>query len=82
MTYKNSLVTGGVQGIGRAIVEEFLNRKDNVFVIDIVDPTHEAVQAFSSSQLSQLCLLHNLLIQDYHTGRQLNLHLQYNRHDA
>lgn len=45
MTYKNSLVTGGVQGIGRAIVEEFLNRKDNVFVIDIVDPTHEAVQA-------------------------------------
>jgi 3-oxoacyl-[acyl-carrier protein] reductase len=44
ITQKNSLVTGGVHGIGRAIVEELSSRHDNVFVIDVVDPTHEAVR--------------------------------------
>lgn len=34
---KNSLVTGGASGIGREIVNLLLNRKDNVFVFDILD---------------------------------------------
>lgn len=39
----NSLVTGGVQGIGLAIVEKLLGRGDNVFVFDIVGEDSEQV---------------------------------------
>jgi 3-oxoacyl-[acyl-carrier protein] reductase len=36
MSQKNALVTGGLQGIGRAIVEKLLKRGDRVFVFDCV----------------------------------------------
>ena len=34
---KNSLVTGGIQGIGKAIASHLTRRGDNVFVFDVVD---------------------------------------------
>lgn len=36
---KTSLVTGGAQGIGRAIVEAFVARGDRVFVFDYQQPS-------------------------------------------
>ena len=40
----NVLVTGGVQGIGRAIVDQLQARGDSLFVFDIVDTSNERVQ--------------------------------------
>lgn len=45
MAQFNSVVTGGVQGIGKTIVSTLLNRKDNVFVFDCLDISHELVCA-------------------------------------
>ncbi len=39
----NSLVTGGVQGIGRSIVDILISRGDNIFVFDIVDNNDDRV---------------------------------------
>lgn len=41
----NALITGGVQGIGRAIVESLLARGDTVFVFDYVKENDERVVA-------------------------------------
>jgi len=41
---KTSLVTGGVQGIGRAIVDALQARGDRVFVFDRLDPSDALVQ--------------------------------------
>lgn len=40
----NSLVTGGVQGIGRGIVQELKDRGDNVYVFDICEEDDPRVQ--------------------------------------
>lgn len=40
----NSLVTGGVQGIGFAIVRNLLERGDKLFVFDYLAPDNQAVQ--------------------------------------
>ena len=47
MTPLNSLVTGGAQGIGRAIVSKLQNRGDRVFVFDIIDLTDTCVLELS-----------------------------------
>ncbi|MBD3273009.1 SDR family oxidoreductase [Candidatus Dependentiae bacterium] len=39
----NSLVTGGIQGIGKNICEELKKRGDNVFIFDILPLEHEKV---------------------------------------
>jgi 3-oxoacyl-[acyl-carrier protein] reductase len=39
----NALITGGAQGIGRAIVEKFLARGNRLFVFDILPPDDERV---------------------------------------
>ena len=39
------LVTGGAQGIGRAIVKLFLQRGDRVVVLDCLDEATEIVQS-------------------------------------
>lgn len=44
----NSLVTGGVQGIGRAVVNVLQRRGDTVFVFDYLDVSDERVQALSA----------------------------------
>ena len=41
---KTSLVTGGLQGIGRAIVDTLRARGDRVFVFDRLDPSHALVR--------------------------------------
>lgn len=46
--YFNSLVTGGAQGIGRAIVDILQLRGDTVFVFDYLDATDERVQALTA----------------------------------
>lgn len=43
MAQFNSLVTGGAQGIGKAIVAKLIGRGDKVFVFDRIEPSHEAL---------------------------------------
>lgn len=43
MAQFNALVTGGVQGIGKAITTKLLHRGDKVFVFDRLDEAHNAV---------------------------------------
>jgi len=45
----NSLVTGGLQGIGRAIVETLQKRGDKVFVFDIVSLEDQRVQELQAT---------------------------------
>jgi 3-oxoacyl-[acyl-carrier protein] reductase len=40
----NTIITGGVNGIGRAIVEESIARGDTVFVLDCIDKDSEDVE--------------------------------------
>jgi 3-oxoacyl-[acyl-carrier protein] reductase len=40
----NALITGGVQGIGLAIVEKFLARNNRVFVFDCITPDDDRVK--------------------------------------
>ncbi|KKQ32427.1 MAG: 3-oxoacyl-(Acyl-carrier-protein) reductase [candidate division TM6 bacterium GW2011_GWF2_37_49] len=44
MAQFNSIVTGGVQGIGKSIVAKLLSRGDNVFVFDCVDSSNDLVR--------------------------------------
>jgi len=44
----NSLVTGGVCGIGRGIVERLLKRGDNLFVFDVFPASSEKVKQLES----------------------------------
>lgn len=46
---RTALVTGGLQGIGRAIADLLLARGDRVFVFDYVSPEDERVKALTSS---------------------------------
>lgn len=48
MHQKNSLVTGGLRGIGRSIVDTLVARGDHVFVFDCMPPTDDAAQELSS----------------------------------
>ncbi|MCK4517454.1 3-oxoacyl-ACP reductase FabG [Candidatus Babeliales bacterium] len=50
----NSLVTGGVQGIGLAIAKTLVARGDNVFVFDYISPDDERVQALKNQGISYL----------------------------
>jgi len=43
----NALVTGGVQGIGRAIVDAFALRGDTIFVFDCLSPSDERVTSLT-----------------------------------
>ena len=45
---KNVLITGGVQGIGRALVDQFCAQGDIVCVFDCIDETDERVQELTS----------------------------------
>ena len=44
----NSLVTGGLQGIGREIVQQLKQRGDNVFVFDIVEQDDSRVKELTN----------------------------------
>lgn len=44
MHHKNALVTGGLRGIGRSIVDTLVARGDNVFVFDCMPISDQAVQ--------------------------------------
>jgi len=44
----NSLVTGGLQGIGREIVQQLKQRGDNVFVFDIVEQNDPVVNELTN----------------------------------
>lgn len=44
----NSLVTGGLQGIGREIVQQLKQRGDNVFVFDIVEQNDSRVKELTN----------------------------------
>jgi 3-oxoacyl-[acyl-carrier protein] reductase len=43
---KVALITGGLGGIGRAIVDVLHARGDHVIIFDCVDPDHERVQSY------------------------------------
>jgi len=53
-SYLTSIVTGGVQGIGRAIVDELAERGDNVTVFDYVKESDERVAELKSKNISYL----------------------------
>ena len=44
----NSIVTGGINGIGSTIVATLKERGDNLFVFDVVDTDHEKVSKIKS----------------------------------
>jgi 3-oxoacyl-[acyl-carrier protein] reductase len=46
-----SLVTGGLRGIGLAIVEKLHDRGDSVFVFDCIDPSHNSVKYLLSKNI-------------------------------
>jgi len=48
----NSLVTGGLRGIGRAIVDHLSSRGDNVFVFDISSPSDPLVTNLISKHIT------------------------------
>lgn len=51
---KNSIVTGGINGIGSKIVSMLKKRGDNLFVFDILDDTHEKVLRVKESGINYL----------------------------
>jgi 3-oxoacyl-[acyl-carrier protein] reductase len=51
---KNALITGGVQGIGRAIVDQFLARNNHVFVFDCIAPDDKLAQELISIGVSYI----------------------------
>jgi 3-oxoacyl-[acyl-carrier protein] reductase len=50
----NSLVTGGVQGIGRAVVDLLVRRKDKVFVFDCIDPSDVRIEELKNRGVEYL----------------------------
>lgn len=51
---KNVLVTGGLQGIGRAIVDHLKVRGDNLFVFDCVSPQDSRVVELESTSVTYI----------------------------
>ncbi|MCF7800106.1 3-oxoacyl-ACP reductase FabG [Candidatus Babeliales bacterium] len=56
MNKKNIIVTGGVQGIGRAIVQKFLDNKDQVFVFDYIDINNQIVMDLQNAGAQYFCV--------------------------
>ncbi len=54
MSMKNVLVTGGLQGIGRAIVDHLKIRGDKLFVFDRIDITDSIVQELIAQDIAYI----------------------------
>ena len=52
MNTKRALVTGGLQGIGRAIVETLQQRGDQVTVFDVAEPSDDRVAALQQNGIT------------------------------
>lgn len=52
MNTKHALVTGGLQGIGKAIVDQLQQRGDQVTVFDVADPSDERVTALQQNGIT------------------------------